>query len=121
MIMTNIKINKVRDNYFTVVANTERFGDNEIMFEGTTERECELFLNKEKTGYDNLRYLVRVNNCVRYTTVNTFYHLKDAEQLVSELKIKYKNVQKNLYGSIGKYIGVKLAIMDKNNHIIKQY
>ena len=38
--MKNIQIRKVRDNYYTVVADTERFGAQEIVFEGISFDEC---------------------------------------------------------------------------------
>ena len=38
--MKNIKTKEIRKNYFVVVADTERFGEQEVMFEGISFEEC---------------------------------------------------------------------------------
>lgn len=38
--MKNIRINNPRKNYYTVVADTDEFGINEVMFEGISLEEC---------------------------------------------------------------------------------
>jgi hypothetical protein len=38
--MKEIRIKKVRENYFVVIASSERFGADEIMFEGISLEEC---------------------------------------------------------------------------------
>lgn len=38
--MKDIRIKKIRENYYIVTATTERFGKDEIMFEGISLEEC---------------------------------------------------------------------------------
>lgn len=62
--MENIRIERVNNGiiiYFTVVADSERFGKDEIMYEGTLE-ECKRYI--KGAGH-------RLMNCVNY---NSFCH-----------------------------------------------
>lgn len=64
MKMKNIKIERVNNGtitYYTVVADSERFGNNEIMYEGTLEG-CKKYIK-------DARY--RLMDCVNY---NSFCH-----------------------------------------------
>lgn len=51
--MKNIRVEVVRDNYITVTADTERFGDDAIMYEGSTFRACFDYIKRE-TGAETL-------------------------------------------------------------------
>ena len=51
--MTNIRIIVKGENYIVVVADSERFGKNEIMYEGNCFRECFNYIKRE-TGRDSL-------------------------------------------------------------------
>jgi hypothetical protein len=44
--MQNIRIEVLRDNYIVVKADTLRFGNNEIMFEGNTFDDCFEYIKK---------------------------------------------------------------------------
>lgn len=45
--MRNIRIEVKRENYIVVVADSLRFGKNEIMFEGNTFSECFDYVKRE--------------------------------------------------------------------------
>lgn len=51
--MKNIRIEYVRENYIVVKADTERFGKNEVMFEGNTFNQCFEYCKRE-LGKDKL-------------------------------------------------------------------
>lgn len=51
--MKNIRIEVKAENYITVTADTERFGPDEILFEGNTFSQCFEFIKRE-TGLDTL-------------------------------------------------------------------
>ena len=64
MQMKNIRIKRINNGvitYFTVVADSERFGKDEIMYEGTLEG-CKKYI--KTAGY-------KLINCVNY---NSFSH-----------------------------------------------
>ncbi len=52
--MQNIRVEAKRDNYMVVLADTERFGKDEVMFEGNTFDQCFNFIKRE-TGRENLQ------------------------------------------------------------------
>lgn len=54
MNMQNIEIEVMRENYIVVRADTERFGANEVMFEGNTFDQCFDYIKRE-TGRDVLQ------------------------------------------------------------------
>lgn len=58
--MTNFRIEALRDNYMIVKADSERFGKQEVMFEGNTFNQCFDFIKRETGKYRlNLRsYLI---------------------------------------------------------------
>ena len=82
MKMENIKIESVDNGsikYFTVVADTERFGINEIMYEGTLEG-CKKYI--KNAGYklmDCVNYNSFCHNIVRKSTV-VFSRKKEVER-----------------------------------------
>lgn len=47
MKMENIIIEVKGDNYIVVIADTKRFGNNEIMFEGNTFDQCFDYIKRE--------------------------------------------------------------------------
>lgn len=49
--MKNIKIERVRKGYWIVKADTERFGIQEIMFEGIRREECRDYVRNNKRLY----------------------------------------------------------------------
>ena len=51
--MKNIKIVVKRNNYIVVIADTFRFGKNEVMFEGNTFNQCFDYVKRE-TGKKKL-------------------------------------------------------------------
>lgn len=55
MAMKNITITVERDNYIVVTADTERFGKNEVMFEGNTFNQCFDYIKRE-LGVDRLYF-----------------------------------------------------------------
>ena len=59
MKMRNIEIEVLRENYIVVRADTERFGENEVMFEGNTFEQCFDYIKRE-TEQDNLRLSTRL-------------------------------------------------------------
>lgn len=59
MKMRNIEIEVLRENYIVVRADTERFGENEVMYEGNTFEQCFDYIKRE-TGQDNLRLSTRL-------------------------------------------------------------
>jgi len=57
--MKNITINMIRPNYFQVIADTERFGIQEILFEGINRAECLVFISANNGEYeDNSKELI---------------------------------------------------------------
>lgn len=46
LFMKNIKINKISDTYYTVTATTKRFGKNQVMYEGISERDCKSYIKR---------------------------------------------------------------------------
>lgn len=52
--MTNFRIEALRDNYMIVKADSERFGKQEVMFEGNTFAQCFNYI-KNETGKDTLQ------------------------------------------------------------------
>lgn len=48
MMMEKIKIKHTRKNYWQVVADTERFGEQEILFEGIKFEECINYIHREQ-------------------------------------------------------------------------
>ena len=54
MNMNNIEIEVMRENYIVVRADTERFGANEVMYEGNTFDQCFDYIKRE-TGRDTVR------------------------------------------------------------------
>lgn len=59
--MKNIRIEVMRDNYITVTADTKRFGENEVMFEGNTFEQCFEYIKRE-LGVERLR----LSTCLIY-------------------------------------------------------
>ena len=53
MRMDNIQIEVRSENYIVVLADTERFGKGEVMFEGNTFDQCFDYIKKE-TGKDEV-------------------------------------------------------------------
>lgn len=51
--MENIVIEFVRDNYIVVKADTKRFGNREVMFEGNTFDQCFDYIKRE-LGIDTI-------------------------------------------------------------------
>lgn len=47
MKMENIRIEVKADNYIVVTADTKRFGNNEVMFEGNTFDQCFDYIKRE--------------------------------------------------------------------------
>lgn len=47
MKMENIIIEVKADNYIVVIADTKRFGNNEVMFEGNTFDQCFDYIKRE--------------------------------------------------------------------------
>lgn len=47
MKMENIRIEVKADNYIVVTADTKRFGNNEVMFEGNTFDQCFNYIKRE--------------------------------------------------------------------------
>lgn len=47
MKMENIRIEVKADNYIVVIADTKRFGNNEVMFEGNTFDQCFDYIKRE--------------------------------------------------------------------------
>ena len=47
MKMENIRIEVKADNYIVVIADTKRFGNNEVMFEGNTFDQCFNYIKRE--------------------------------------------------------------------------
>lgn len=47
MKMKNIIIEVKADNYIVVIADTKRFGNNEVMFEGNTFDQCFDYIKRE--------------------------------------------------------------------------
>lgn len=47
MNMKNIEIEVMRENYIVVRADTERFGKNEVMYEGNTFDQCFDYIKRE--------------------------------------------------------------------------
>ena len=52
--MTNIRL-EGSNNYWTVIADTERFGKDEVMFEGSYD-ECWDYMKREKFGEGNEKF-----------------------------------------------------------------
>ena len=52
--VTNFRIEALRDNYMIVKADSERFGKQEVMFEGNTFTQCFDYI-KKITGKDKLQ------------------------------------------------------------------
>ena len=52
--MKNIKVVVLDKDYIVVKADTERFGDDEIMYEGNTFKECFEYITRE-TGWKSLK------------------------------------------------------------------
>ena len=52
--MTNFRIEALRDDYVIVKADSKRFGKQEIMFEGNTFTQCFDYI-KNETGKDTLQ------------------------------------------------------------------
>lgn len=50
----NIRIEVKRDNYIVVIADSERFGKDEVMFEGNTFDQCFDYLKRE-LGKETIR------------------------------------------------------------------
>lgn len=48
--MRNFKIEKVHESYFIVTADSARFGENEIVFEGISLEECSRFICENAEG-----------------------------------------------------------------------
>ena len=53
MKMKNIRIEVKRENYIVVIADTARFGADEVMYEGNTFDQCFDYIKRE-TGRDKL-------------------------------------------------------------------
>lgn len=51
--MKNINIEQIKNGTYVVKADTERFGIQEIMFEGLNEQECINYIEKEGYKYKN--------------------------------------------------------------------
>lgn len=62
--MTNFRIEALRDDYMVVKADSERFGEQEIVFEGNTFNQCFDYI-KRKTGKDKLN----LTSCFIYKSV----------------------------------------------------
>ena len=43
---TNIVINKIRKGYYVVVADSDRFGEQQVVFEGSTKPQCKKFIER---------------------------------------------------------------------------
>ena len=54
--MNNIRIEVKSENYIVVIADTARFGWNEIMFEGNTFEQCFEYIKRE-TGKEKLNFV----------------------------------------------------------------
>lgn len=78
MKMENIKIKHERKNYWQVIADTERFGKQEILFEGIKLEECLEYIRKNQScaAYEmevvdawNKRkiWLIKHSRCRHYT------------------------------------------------------
>lgn len=52
--MKNIRIEMKSKNYIVVIADTKRFGKNEVVFEGNTFNQCFDYVKRE-TGRESLR------------------------------------------------------------------
>ena len=61
--MNNIRIQMVNENYIVVIADSERFGRNEVMYEGNCFDEC-LDYCKRELNKDTLRITGRIAACV---------------------------------------------------------
>lgn len=78
MMMENIKIKHTRRNYWQVVADTERFGEQEILFEGIKFEECINFIEENQgnspytaeiqDAWNNRKiWLVKYTKCRHYS------------------------------------------------------
>lgn len=59
MTMQNIKIEVMDDNYIVVRADTMRFGDDAVMFEGNTFDQCFDYIKRE-TGREKVNFTARI-------------------------------------------------------------
>lgn len=62
--MKNIRIKQIRNNYFQVLADTERFGQNEILFEGISYDECASFIRENTKPQKKPMWAVEVQSKV---------------------------------------------------------
>lgn len=53
--MENIRIQVLRENYIVVTADTDRFGNGEVMFEGNTFDQCFDYIKRE-AGFDRIPF-----------------------------------------------------------------
>lgn len=51
MYMSNINIEKRGTRYWVVLADTKRFGIQQIMYEGITKKSCQEYISREKKMY----------------------------------------------------------------------
>jgi hypothetical protein len=81
MVMTNIRIEyHVRRRTYTVIADTERFGTQQILFEGLKKKECIYYIEREGNVYTEViehadekidAALKRINAAVPYLIIKT--------------------------------------------------
>lgn len=62
--MKNIKIKEIRQNYYVVVADTERFGAQEIVFEGISFEECAKWVKAHVKEQKKALWAVKVESKV---------------------------------------------------------
>lgn len=60
--MKNIRIKQIRNNYYMVIADTERFGANQIVFEGISFEECANWIKTNVKAQKKVLWAVKVQS-----------------------------------------------------------
>lgn len=55
--MKKVRIKKIHSNYSVVIADTERFGKDEIMFEGSSDIACLRWCVKNNVDHTKIRWI----------------------------------------------------------------
>lgn len=59
--MKNIRIKEIRENYYVVVADTERFGEQEVLFEGISFEECAAWIKENTKAQKKALWAVKIS------------------------------------------------------------
>jgi hypothetical protein len=106
MIMKNIVIREVSENNFLVIADTKRFGRQEVLFQGIKREECINYINENGTPYKEHE------NEKRYKTYEVIKATPE-----KGLKVGDKVVSVDDQFTCSRYLVKKITLADNSNNL----